>query len=129
MAHRFSKEELDEQFEEFLKEVCLRATSHPYSLLKKGENYVWKNMKRKIQLCFYHIINIAVLCMGLCKVLIANLNSHYFAVLKSREQFCNEINTLSLPDCIFRKSPWFLIFVLVLLLVLLSTRSFKLMYN
>lgn len=23
MAHRFSKEELDEQFEQFLKEVCL----------------------------------------------------------------------------------------------------------
>lgn len=34
MAHRFSKEELDEQFEEFLKEVCLRARSHPYSVLE-----------------------------------------------------------------------------------------------
>lgn len=36
MAHRFSKEELDAQFEEFLKEVCLRARSRPYSLLKWG---------------------------------------------------------------------------------------------
>jgi len=34
MAHRFSKEELDEQFEEFLREVCFRARSHPFSLLK-----------------------------------------------------------------------------------------------
>lgn len=32
MAHRFSKEELDEQFEEFLKEVCLRTRSHACSL-------------------------------------------------------------------------------------------------
>lgn len=36
MAHRFSKEELDEQFEEFLKEVCFRARSRPFSLLKYG---------------------------------------------------------------------------------------------
>lgn len=87
MAHRFSKEELDQQFEEFLKEVCLRPRSHPYSLLKNGENGIWKNMKCKIKLCFCHIINVAVLCMGLCKVLVAKLNSYYFAVLKSREQF------------------------------------------
>lgn len=36
MAHQFSKEELDEQFEEFLKEVCFRARSYPLSLLNTG---------------------------------------------------------------------------------------------
>lgn len=86
MAHRFSKEELDEQFEEFLKEVCLRARSHPFSPLKH---------RRKIE---YEIEDAAVLLSyDSCSCLmsgslqrhnsIAKLNSYYSAVLKSREEF------------------------------------------
>lgn len=48
-------------------------------------------MKWKVQLCFYHIIDIAVLGVGLLQGLnfIAKLNSYYFPILKSREQFCD----------------------------------------
>uniref|UniRef100_A0A8C0ZGI1 Uncharacterized protein n=1 Tax=Cyanistes caeruleus TaxID=156563 RepID=A0A8C0ZGI1_CYACU len=41
MAYRFSKEELDEQFEEFLKEVCLRARSHLKKEKKKKDSVPW----------------------------------------------------------------------------------------
>lgn len=88
MAHRFSKEELDEQFEEFLKEVCLRARSHPFSPLKH-RRIIEYEIEDAAVLLSYDSRRCFMSGSLQCHSSLAKLNSYYPAVLKLREQFCD----------------------------------------